>query len=280
MIGSTDSHTSLATADENNFFGKHSGNEPMPDGEDRVTTKMNLGSRGNRFNWNYLAGGYAGVWATANTRSAIFDAFTRREVYSTTGPRMTVRVFGGWDLADDIFDGDWVKTGYTTGVPMGGELTVDSDGKAPRMAISAMKDPDGANLDRVQVVKGWVTADGTLREQVFDVVWSDPETRTMTGGKLPAVGNTVDLTTGEVANTIGSVELQTVWEDPQFDPKLRAFYYVRVLEIPTPRWTLFDKLKYNLTLGEEVNLVAQERALTSPIWYSPAPNLAHGNNAP
>lgn len=269
LIGSTDSHTSLATGDEDYFFGKHTGNEPMPEGEDRVTKKMNLGSRGNRFNYHYLAGGYAGVWATANTRSAIFDAFVRREVYSTSGPRMTVRLFAGWDFANDIFDSDWVRAGYASGVPMGGELPAPAgDGAAPRFVVSATKDPEGANLDRVQVIKGWVDSSGSLQEKVFDIVWSDPDER---GASSPApVGNTVDLATGEVENSIGAVELRTVWSDPEFDPSQRAFYYVRVLEIPTPRWVLFDKLRYNLTLPDEVELVAQERALTSPIWYMPA----------
>jgi len=270
LIGSTDSHTSLATGDEDNFFGKHTGNEPTPEGADRATTRMNLGSRGNRYNWHYLAGGYAGVWATANTRAAIFDAFIRREVYSTTGPRMTVRVFGGWDFAEGIFGGDWVADGYANGVPMGGVLAARPDEATPSFVVSALMDPEGAYLDRVQIIKGWVDTDGELQEKVFDVAWSDPDTRTQANGRPAPVGNTVDLTTGDVENSIGAPELRTVWEDPEFDADQHAFYYVRVIEIPTPRWTLFDKLRFGIELPEEVELVAQERALSSPIWYTPA----------
>ena len=270
LIGSTDSHTSLATADEDNFFGKHTGNEPRPEPRDRVTEGMNLGTRLGRFNWNYLAGGYAAVWARANTREEIFDAMMRREVYATTGPRMVVRLFGGWDFAAADLRADWVKVGYSRGVPMGGVLPARKGG-APSFIVSALKDPQGANLDRVQVVKGWVDAAGQTREQVFDVAWSSPETRRPRGGKLPAVGNTVDLTRPGYANTIGAASLATVWRDPQFDPRQRAFYYVRVIEIPTPRWVAYDAVRNRLTLPPEVDLIAQERAYTSPIWYEPQP---------
>ncbi|QJB68792.1 DUF3604 domain-containing protein [Parasphingorhabdus halotolerans] len=269
MVGSTDSHTSLATADEDNFFGKHTGNEPTSEGRDRVTPAMNLGSRLGRFNWNYLASGYAAVWATANTRKAIWDAFARREVYATTGPRMTVRLFGGWDFSADDFQKDWVKEGYSRGVPMGGDLKA-ANGKAPSFIVSALKDPDGANLDRVQIVKGWTDEAGNTQEKVFDIVWSEPEKRKVSGGKVPDVGNTVDLKTAKYYNDIGAPELQTVWTDPEFDPAVRAFYYVRVIEIPTPRWVLYDAVRYKLNLPEEIDLVSQERAYTSPIWYSPS----------
>ncbi len=268
QIGSTDSHTALATGDEDNFFGKHTFNEPTPEGRDRVNKKMNLGSRGNRFNWHYLAGGYAAVWATANTREAIFDAMNRRETYATTGPRMTVRFFGGFDFVDEDLAKDWVKAGYARGVPMGGDLNA-SDDKAPSFIVSALKDPEGANLDRVQVVKGWIDSAGNAQEKIFDVSWSDMENRQPVNGKLPAVGNTVDLKTAEYENSIGAGELQTIWTDPEFDPAVKAFYYVRVLEIPTPRWVLFDAIRYKLTLPEETTLIAQERAYTSPIWYNP-----------
>ncbi len=268
QIGSTDSHTALATGDEDNFFGKHTFNEPTPEGRDRVNKKMNLGSRGNRFNWHYLAGGYAAVWATANTREAIFDAMARRETYATTGPRMSVRFFGGFDFTEEDMAKDWVKEGYARGVPMGGDLNATGD-EAPHFIVFALKDPEGANLDRVQVVKGWIDSSGNTQEKVFDVIWSDMENRTLVGGKVPAVGNTVDLKSAEYENSIGTGELQTVWTDPEFDPTVKAFYYVRVLEIPTPRWVLFDAIRYNLTLPDEVTLVAQERAYTSPIWYNP-----------
>ncbi|MFK7840780.1 MAG: DUF3604 domain-containing protein [Sphingorhabdus sp.] len=268
QIGSTDSHTALATGDEDNFFGKHTFNEPTADGRDRVNKRMNLGSRGNRFNWHYLAGGYAAVWATANTREAIFDAMARREVYATTGPRMSVRFFGGFDFTDDDFSKDWVKAGYDRGVPMGGDLQGD-DKSAPRFIVSALKDPDGANLDRVQVIKGWIDSNGKTQEKVFDIAWSDAETRKLENGKVPAVGNTVDLATAEYSNSIGATELQTVWTDPEFDPAIKAFYYVRVLEIPTPRWVVFDALRYKTALSDDVTKIAQERAYTSPIWYNP-----------
>ncbi|MBP6380337.1 MAG: DUF3604 domain-containing protein [Sphingorhabdus sp.] len=264
LIGSTDSHTALATADENNFFGKHSGGEPDAK---RASEPQNLGTREGRVGWHYLAGGYAAVWATANTRAAIFDAMMRREVYATTGPRMQVRVFGGWDFSDKDWSGDWVKTGYARGVPMGADLKAGT-GK-PSFLISALKDPEGANLDRVQVVKGWVDASGKLQEKVFDVSWSSPDKRKLAGGKLTPVGDTVDIAKASYTNSIGAPELRSVWSDPEFNPGQRAFYYVRVLEIPTPRWVLFDALRFGANLLPETELKSQERAYTSPIWYNP-----------
>jgi hypothetical protein len=264
FIGSTDSHTALATADENNFFGKHSGVEPNAK---RASQPQNLGTNVGRFGWQYLAGGYAAVWATANTRAAIFDAMTRREVYATTGPRMQVRVFGGWDFTDKDFGGDWVATGYARGVPMGADLKAGSG--APSFLLSALKDPEGANLDRVQIVKGWVDSSGALREKIFDVVWSSPDARSLSGGKLTPVGDTVDIAKASYTNSIGAPELRTVWRDPEFNAGQRAFYYVRVLEIPTPRWVLFDAVRYGAKLLRETELKSQERAYTSPIWYNP-----------
>lgn len=264
LIGSTDSHTALATADEDNFFGKHSGGEPNAK---RASEPQNLGTREGRFGWHYLAGGYAAVWATANTRAAIFDAMMRREVYATTGPRMQVRVFGGWDFTDKDWAGDWVKAGYARGVPMGADLKAGTG--RPSFLISALKDPEGANLDRVQVVKGWIDATGKLNEKVFDVSWSSPEKRKLVGGKLTPVGDTVDIKKATYTNSIGAPELRTVWSDPEFNPGQRAFYYVRVLEIPTPRWVLFDMIRYGAKLLPEMELKSQERAYTSPIWYNP-----------
>ncbi|MHA7820199.1 MAG: DUF3604 domain-containing protein [Erythrobacter sp.] len=268
MIGSTDSHTSLATGDEDNFWGKHTGNEPAY--EDRATEAQNLGTREGRFGWHYLAGGYAAAWARGNTRAEIFDAFARREVYATTGPRMTVRVFGGFDFTEGDWDGDWVRSGYTRGVPMGGELS--DNGTAPSFLISALKDPDGANLDRVQVVKGWLDSSGEPQERVYDIVWSDMDARARIGGKVPAVGDTVDRSTATYTNTIGTAELRATWVDPDYSPGQRAFYYVRVLEIPTPRWTLFDAVRFGIELPDDAlaDAVAQERAYTSPIWLKPA----------
>ncbi len=269
LIGSTDSHTALATADEIQFFGKHSGTEPSAA---RTMAPQNLGTRKGRFGWHYLASGYAAVWAKANTRAAIFDAMTRREVYASTGPRMTVRVFGGWDFTTDDLKGDWVRAGYARGVPMGGELKPGKGG-APRLLISALKDPEGANLDRVQVVKGWIDKAGKTHEQLFDVVWSDPDKRKPVGGKLPSVGDTVDVATATYKNSIGAAALTSVWTDPTFDPAISSFYYLRVLEIPTPSWPAFDAVRYKLKLPPEVRVKSQERAYTSPIWYTPSQNL-------
>jgi Protein of unknown function (DUF3604) len=265
VIGSTDSHTSLATGDDDNFFGKHSGTEPNPK---RVAEEQNLGMRQGRFGWHYLASGYAAVWATANTREAIFDAMMRKEVYATTGPRMVLRVFGGWDFKAEDLNGDWTKAGYARGVPMGGTLKAGNG--TPAFVISALKDPQGANLDRVQVVKGWVDAAGQSHEKVFDVVWSDMDKRKTSGGKVPAVGDTVDTATATYQNSIGAPSLTTVWTDPEFDPKHRAFYYVRVLEIPTPSWVNYDMVRFKLTLDPAIPLKQQERGYTSPIWYNPA----------
>ena len=265
VIGSTDSHTALATADENNFFGKHSGGEP--NGK-RASEPQNLGTREGRFGWHYLAGGYAAVWATANTRAAIFDAMMRKEIYATTGPRMAVRFFGGWDFKSDDLTGNWVMAGYKRGVPMGSDL---KPGKgAPSFIISALKDPIGANLDRVQVVKGWVDASGQMQEKVFDVVWGDADKRQRSAdGKIPAVGDTVNIAKASYSNSIGDPELQAVWSDPEFNASQKAFYYLRILEIPTPRWVLFDAIRYGAKLLPGTELKSQERAYSSPIWYNP-----------
>jgi hypothetical protein len=266
MIGSTDSHTGLATGDENNFFGKHAGVEPNAA---RASSSQSLGSTLGRFGWQYLAGGYAAVWARANTRAEIFDAMVRKEVYATTGPRMTVRFFGGWDFSAADLKGDWVGAGYARGVPMGGDLT---GGKgAPHFIVSALKDPEGANLDRVQIIKGWVDAQGRTQEKIFDVSWSSPDTRKIgANGKLAPVGDTVDIATASYKNSIGAPELATVWTDPDYTPGQRAFYYARVLEIPTPRWVLFDVLRYKAKLLPGTKVKDQERAYTSPIWVGAA----------
>ncbi len=264
MIGSTDSHTALASAEEDNWFGKFSNEGP---GSDRAAAEVNPGVKEGRIGWQYQAGGLAAVWASANTREAIFDALQRREVYATTGPRMTVRLFGGWGFSPRDFKGDWVKSGYARGVPMGGTLP---QGKGvPTFLVSAMKDPTGANLDRVQIVKGWVDAKGESHETVYDVSWSEPARRKLTKGKLPAVGDTVDLATATYRNTIGAAELHTVWRDPNFRPGERAFYYARVLEIPTPRWVAYDMARFKLKAPAGARLKDQERAYTSPIWYRP-----------
>ena len=273
VIGSTDAHTSLSTADDNNFFGKHPGVEPSAHrSTDTFVPGMSVAQVG-RMNWQSLASGYAAAWATSNTREAIFDAMMRREVYGTTGPRMTVRFFGGWDFNAGDLKADWVKAGYQRGVPMGGTLKPHGPSTpgsgAPSFIVSALKDPIDGNLDRVQVVKGWVDKAGASHEKVFDVVWSAMDQRKAVGGKVPAVGDTVDVTKASYTNTIGAPELSAVWTDPEFNPADRAFYYVRVLMIPTPTWVDFDMVKYHLTLDAAIPLKLQERAYTSAIWYNP-----------
>ncbi len=257
----TDTHTGLATGDEDNFWGKLVSHQPGPG-------RMSAPSIAKVKGWEEAAAGYTGVWATANTREAIFDAMQRRETFATTGPRMSVRFFGGYYFASSDL-GDLVKAGYTKGVPMGADLKPAPAGKAPTFLVAAMKDPDGANLDRVQIVKGWVDAAGRTHERIFDVKWSGAR-RPDAGGKLPPVGNTVDLTTATYANSIGAAELVGLWTDPSFDAGQRAVYYVRVLEIPTPRWTAHDQVKFKVKAPKGATLIHQERAFTSPIWYSPA----------
>jgi hypothetical protein len=221
--------------------------------------------------WQMSASGWTGVWATENTRAAIWDALKRREAYATTGPRITVRFFGGWDFdASDAQSRSPADAGYAKGVPMGGDLGSAPKGKSPSFLVGAMKDPLSGNLDRVQVIKARVTQDGALEERVYDVAWSDPATRKPgADGKLPAVGNTVDVANATWTNTIGAAELITVWTDPEFDPALRAVYYARVLEIPTPRWTAYDARRFGVTMSSDVPMILQERAYTSPIWFTP-----------
>jgi len=222
--------------------------------------------------WEVGASGYAAVWATENTREALFDAMERRETYATTGPRMIVRFFGGWDFApQDAHNRLPATIGYTKGVPMGGDLRNTPAGKSPTFLVAALKDPIGANLDRIQIVKGWLDAKGQLYEKVYDAVWGDADKRKPgADGKLPAVGSTVDVENATWANTIGDSELITVWKDPDFDAGQRAFYYARVLEIPTPRWTAYDVKRFGVQPLPGTAMTLQERAYTSPIWYTPA----------
>jgi hypothetical protein len=266
MIGSTDSHTGLATAEEENFFGKHSGVEPGPE---RYKHPMAEAPSGRYESWDMVSSGYAAVWARENTREALFDAMMRRETYATTGPRMLVRFFGGWDFSsDDAQSRLPANAGYAKGVPMGGELPPASAGKAPSFLVAALKDPLSGNLDRIQIVKGWVDARGDRQEKVYDVAWSG-DRRPDANGKLPAVGNTVNVAKASWTNTIGSPELISVWTDPDFDPQQPAVYYARVLEIPTPRWTAYEAQRFGITWPDGVPMTTQERAYTSPIWYTP-----------
>ncbi len=256
MIGSTDSHTALATADQDNFWGKFSSNEPS---RYRVIT-----------GWTFSATGYAAVWAQENTREALFAAMRRKEVYASTGPRMTIRFFGGWEYAaSDASQPDLARVGYAKGVPIGGDLTAAPEGRAPSFLIRAVKDPDGANLDRVQVIKGWRDGNGELHERIYNVALSDGRTENRQG-KVEPIGSTVDVKDASYTNSIGDVVLTVVWTDPDFDRDELAFYYVRVLEIPTPRWTAYDAKFYGLKdLPDQIPLITQERAYSSPIWYTP-----------
>jgi hypothetical protein len=277
FIGSTDSHTGIPTAEENNYWGKNSNNEPRPgrwkDSLFPVTSLEELGDGAGTitlYEKDMAASGLAAVWARENTRSAIFEAMQRKETYATTGPRMAVRFFGGWDFADnDAVSPDFVDTGYTKGVPMGGDLTKAAAGKAPNFLIRAVKDPDGANLDRVQVIKGWMDKEGKLQERVYDVAVSGDRKIGKNGRCKTAVGNTVDVKNATFTNAIGEFELAVVWADPDFDPEERAFYYVRVIEIPTPRWTAYDAKRFGVEIDEKVPMTTQDRAYTSPIWYTP-----------
>ena len=264
--GATDTHTGLATAEEENFFGKSTSVEPSKTRVEHPFVKSKLGAIEG---YMLVASGYTGVWATENTREALFDAMLRREIYATTGPRIPVRFFAGWEFNDnDLRSRAPAFRGYEKGVPMGSDLTKAPKGKAPTFMVYALRDPIGANLDRIQIIKGWMEADGTVKEKVYDVAWSG-DRKPNAKGKLPAVGNTVDLEAANWTNTIGASELATVWTDPDFDPKEQAFYYARVLEIPTPRWVVYDKVRLGAKIPKEAKLIHQERAYTSPIWYTP-----------
>jgi len=274
MIGSTDSHTSLATAEENNYFGKATPAEPSADPgrfQEKITGFLQKpgGPDITMRHFQTLASGLAAVWATDNTREAIWDAMARKEVYATTGTRMTVRVFAGWDFeAADVQRPDFAKIGYLRGVPMGGDLSNVPIGKVPTFVIRALRDVDGANLDRIQIIKGWLDKDGKTHEQVYDVLCSDDrKIKKHRCNKL--VGNTVNVEKATYTNSIGDALMLAYWKDPKFDPKQRAFYYVRVLEIPTPRWTTYDAAFFGVELPKDIEPTQQERAYTSPIWYTP-----------
>lgn len=312
LIGAGDSHTGLPGQEESQFMGKSASSEP--DAE-RWKTPFRTSEIGTQPGWSETASGLAAVWATENTREALWDAMKRKEVYATTGSRIKVRVFGGWDFEPgDDQRSDYAALGYEKGVPMGGELHGDPQAaavreafrsgktaksktlsflgygenannpdktyigisaeitrqvKSPTFLVAAIKDPMGGNLDRLQMVKGWRDSEGELHEKVYDIAWSDKRIQNPNTGKLPPVGNTVNIQEATWTNTIGDVQLSAVWQDPDFDTEEHAFYYVRVLEIPTPRWTAYDAKRFGVTMGEEVPMTTQERAYTSPIWYMP-----------
>jgi hypothetical protein len=265
LIGSTDSHTSLATADDNNFFGKASNVEPSKVRWDHPFVKS---EKATIYTWQTIASGYAAVWAQENTRASLWDAMKRKETYGTTGSRMQVRFFGGWEFQDADMNHDFVANGYQKGVPMGGNLK-NAGSRKPSFMVYALMDPENGSLDRIQIVKGWANKDGSLGEKVYDIVWSGGR-KVDDQGKVPSVGNSVNLTDGTWDNSIGATELKAVWTDPDFNSELEAFYYVRVIEIPTPRWTLYDQIRYGAEIAKDVPLTNTERAYTSPIWHSPS----------
>ena len=266
IAAGTDTHNALTAAEEENFFAKFPASEPRADRWDENAVKM-----GERIvkGWEMTAAGYTGVWATGNTREELFDAMKRRETYGTSGPHMIVRFFGGYDFTKADVSRTPAAVGYNKGVPMGADLPAAPAGKAPTFLIAALKDPKSGNLDRIQVIKGWLDKSGTPQEKIYDVAWGDADKRKIVNGKLTPVGNTVDVERATWTNTIGDPELITVWKDPDFDPAVRAFYYVRVLEIPTPRWTAYDAAYFKVKMDANVPMVTQERAITSPIWYTP-----------
>jgi hypothetical protein len=267
FTGATDSHTSLSTAEEDNFWGKHAGYEPS---KERLTHPFMKTEHGEIFSWQQVAAGITAVWAKENTRESIFDAMDRKEIYATTGPRMVVRFFGGWSFTrGDVHSREPSFRGYEKGVPMGADLP-DRPGVAgpPKFLVFALRDVIGANLDRIQIIKGWLDSNGATHEKVYDVAWSDNR-KVGADGKLPAVGNTVDLASATWTNTIGASELRTVWADPDFDPAESAFYYARVIEIPTPPWYAYDAFRLGADIPKDAPTSQQERAYTSPIWYTP-----------
>jgi hypothetical protein len=264
LIGSTDAHTSMPSADNDNFWGQYPNTPPSAS---RPTDQFSSAWR-TPLHWETSAAGYAGVWAHENTRASIFEAMRRREVYATTGPRMTIRFFGSFDFVEEDVDApDVAAVGYAKGVPMGSDLTNAPRESAPAFLVRAARDPDGANLDRIQIIKGWRESDGSLEEKVYDVALSDD--RRVRRGRVKPVGSTVNLADASYDNSIGDPELTAVWRDPDFDPGERAFYYVRVIEIPTPRWPAYEAKYFGMTLPDSVKQVSQERAYTSPIWYEP-----------
>jgi hypothetical protein len=269
MVGSSDAHTGLPAMEEDNFMGKTVSQEPSA--ERIAATFINEPKTGLTIkDWEVGASGYAAVWAKENTRASIFDAMQRRETYATTGPRMAVRFFGGWNFTNaDAKSRIPAEAGYKKGVPMGGDLSRAPAGKVPTFLIAALKDPIGANLDRYQIVKGWMDASGKLHEKVYDVAWGGNRKRGR-DGKVASVGSTVDLRTATWTNTIGAPELISTWRDPDFNPKQPAFYYGRVIEIPTPRWTAYDVVRFGVTPPKGTRMTVTERAYTSPIWYSPS----------
>ncbi len=271
LVGGTDSHTAMATTREENFWGKYALTEPSAGRYEQYAIQSIRGDESlSTFSWEQISAGLAAVWARENTREALFDAMLEKETYATTGTRVTVRFFGGWDYErDDVFRPDAVEIGYRRGVPMGGDLPARDGGGAPVFMVTALKDARSGHLDRIQIVKGWADAEGERRERIHDVAVSDGRAIGADGRCRTPVGNTVDAGDATWLNTIGDPELRAVWTDPSFDPAQPAVYYARVLEIPTPTWQAYDAKHFGLELPPEVPVSHQERAYTSPIWYTP-----------
>ena len=268
-VGGSDAHTAMAAVEEENFFGKHSGVEPEPNRWKHVVIEA-PNPDFTIMGWQQAAGGYTAVWAPENTREAIFDAMKRKETYATTGSRMTVRFFGGWEFTEeDALSRLPGAAGYEKGVPMGGDLTKAPAGKSPTFLVGAMKDPMSGNLDRIQIIKGWLDAEGATHERIYDIAVSDGRAIDADGRCKTSVGNTVDIAKATWSNSIGDPEMLTTWSDPDFDPASSAFYYVRVIEIPTPRWTCYEAKRYDVEMDDKVPMTTTERAYTSPIWYTP-----------
>ena len=276
VVGASDTHNTAASYDAANYFGGHGSFDPTP--QARLSGKAELGLKST----DLSVSGLGGVWAEQNTRESIFAAMQRKETFGTSGPRIKVRLFGGWNFSPDVLkQKDWIKTGYANGVPMGGDLAAPK-GKAPTFVVWAVKDPDEANLDRIQIVKGW-TRSGQIFEKIYDVAWSGnrkltraPIANVLYGGNdmtLPPVGNTVDIKNASYTNSIGAVELKTEWTDPDFDPSLHSFYYARVLQIPTPRWTTYDAKTLGVPPPSNIPATIQDRAWTSPIWFTPTADM-------
>jgi len=267
FIGGTDSHTSMVSTREDNYWGKTPRGEAAPD---RYTHKI-LGTVDelSTYESDTIASGLAAVWARDNTRADLYEAMENKETYATTGTRITVRFFGGWNYkAGDVYQNDMVDIGYQNGVPMGSDLTKRKSGnKAPVFMVAAMKDPNAGNLDRIQIVKGWVDSKGDRQERVYDVAVSGGRKINAKGRCTTPVGNTVNIKAATYSNSIGDGELRAVWTDPDFNPGLSAVYYARVLEIPTPTWQAYDAKIYGFKMPDGIPLEHQERAYTSPIWY-------------
>jgi len=270
MLGSTDNHVSMTTTREENYFGKLPALEPSPKRSKGAFLKNPKTGEVIIEDWQCSASGLVGVWSRENTREEIFDALARKEVYATSGTRITVRVFAGWDFQpEEVERSDFAAQGYARGVPMGGDLKNAPSGQAPTFIVRSLRDPDGANLDRIQIIKGWVNEDGDTQERIYDIAVSDGRKIHEDGRCKKSVGSTVNIADASYTNSIGEPLLKAYWTDPDFDPKERAFYYVRVIQIPTPRWTAYDAKRYGITMADDVRMTVTDRAYSSPIWYNP-----------